>query len=94
MLMMTLDRSKFGDARVCLLYPIVNVQQFSSDFIKKVGSGKAVGLDAEAIPYSRYPFDEFSRPQTQADFWGNPRSGKDSTSQNTVKKKDKSFWDQ
>lgn len=83
-----IDKGTYMNKIVYILFPIANEETFQNDFIKKMGSGSVISLNAQLISFNQEPFVQNAKDH-EADFWGNPEK-KD------LKKKqpDKSFWEQ
>lgn len=67
------------------LFPIINVEEFEKDFIKKIGSGNVINLNAQLINCTKLLHN--STQQNETDFWGNPIEKQPSD------RKKNSFWD-
>lgn len=81
------------DKRFFILYPIINLQEFNNDFIKKIGSGNIIGFNASLIKFSESTGNKTIEGTT--DFWGNPIK-KDSinSKQKQINKQQSNFWNQ
>lgn len=69
-----------------VLFPIINVEEFQKDFIKKIGSGNVIYLNAQLVNFIKLPNN--SNQNNETDFWGNP------IKKQSTEKKDNSFWNQ
>lgn len=69
-----------------ILYPIINVDEFQKNFIKKIGSGNIIYLNAQLANLIKQPYNLNQNNET--DFWGNPIKKQPNT------KNDNSFWNQ
>lgn len=69
-----------------VLFPIINDEEFQEDFIKKIGSGNVIYLNAQLASFTKLPNN--SNQNNETDFWGNP------IKKQQTEKKDNSFWNQ
>jgi hypothetical protein len=75
-----------------LLYPIINLQQFNDDFIKKIGSGNVIGFNASLIKFSESADNK--KYEETTDFWGNPIKIDSINSKPKQTNKQSDFWNQ
>lgn len=71
-LLSCLDKATVAEKIVYTLYPITDPEKFISDFVKKMGSGKVINLNAELLNFSKDPFTSDFKQDKEKDFWGNP----------------------
>ncbi len=97
-LLLAIDKNFLLDKIIYILYPIVDLDNFSNDFVKKMGSGKVISLNAELINYFKTPFEKKYNMDSEEDFWGNTMKNDSIIKQEkrvnkpTPKKQD-NFWD-
>lgn len=96
-LLSSLDKYLLQDKIIYILYPIVDLQTFSNDFVKKMGSGKVISLNAELINFNRIPFSKIEKQSEETDFWGDAIKNKEGKKKEDKKeskplKKDDDFW--
>jgi hypothetical protein len=86
-LLLALDKTVLTGNNVHILYPITDLEKFNNDFVKKMGSGKVIYLNAELLNFSKPAFEQDSAKDSQTDFWGNPvKSDKKAPVEKTGKK--------
>lgn len=90
-LLESLNNTTWKSQSVYTLYPITDVEKFSTDFVKKMGSGTVIKLDAQLIEYSKLTFEKNTQESADTDFWGNPVK-KDNKVESKPAKKENSFW--
>lgn len=89
-LLSALDKNILQEKTIHTLYPITDVEKFSKDFVKKMGSGKVINLNAELLNFSKHPFIENTQPESEIDFWGN--TTKDNKKETINKSTNNDFW--
>lgn len=77
-----------------VLYPITDPNKFINEFIKKMGSGSVIYLDARLLNYTTDPFPVATAAASGADFWETPAKPAAKAIEAKPEKKEKSFWDQ
>gem|GEM_PF-5648086 len=85
-LLAVLDKNTMINKKVYTLYPITNLEKFTNDFVKKMGSGKVIFLNAELLSFLKSPFAE-NNQDDNTDFWSN--SLKKENPDTNIKKTDK-----
>jgi hypothetical protein len=96
-LLAVIDKKIVNDYKAYILYPITDLEKFTNDFVKKMGSGKVIYLNAQLIEFLKNPFAEENLLQnSDADFWGNPVKKDETKSEKkkvaTEKKPNDDYW--
>lgn len=84
-LLAALDKNTIKNKKVFTLYPITNLEKFTNDFVKKMGSGKVIFLNAELLTFLKDPFPANNQQNEQTDFWDSSLKKKDTTIKKTNK---------
>lgn len=92
-LLMAVDKSIVKFQSVYTLYPITDVEIFVSDFVKKMGSGTVINIDAQLLDYLKLPFEETTQENTDTDFWGDTIKKDNKKIETKPIKKDNRFWE-
>ncbi|MFT3947821.1 MAG: hypothetical protein QM763_13300 [Agriterribacter sp.] len=92
-LLLSIDRNIRDGKMVHTLYPITDLEKFNNDFVKKMGSGKVIFLNAQLLNVAGNPFSDNSAQKDNTDFWGNPVK-KDDTKQSDkpTQQTKNNFW--
>ncbi|WP_326993725.1 hypothetical protein [Chitinophaga sp. 212800010-3] len=91
-LLLSLNQKPPGGYKVYTLYPVINIDKFQDEFIKKMASGHLIGLPCELLSFTRLPF-ETSIP-AGSDFWGEPagQNKAPAAEKKEKEKKQEDFW--
>ena len=92
-LLAVLDKNTISNKKVYTLYPITNLEEFTNDFVRKMGSGKVIYLNAQLLNFLKSPFIKNNQQDSETDFWDNSTKKDEKKKPDTDKKPEKSFWD-
>lgn len=85
-----IDKSILSETKVEVLYPIMNFEKFQDEFIKKMGSGYLINLNAKLLNFTKIPFIENSNPDKGKNFKNNESLDTKDTKKT---KKESTFWE-
>jgi hypothetical protein len=93
-LISSLNKELTSNYKTELLYPITDIDKFTDEFVKKMGSGTVISLDANLLEFIKPPYQQGAAANANnAGFWKEPVKKEEKKKEEPVKKQ-KSFWDQ